>query len=484
MRWVAVAGAGLISFAGFAGAASAADLPAVAYTKAPVIVDPVYNWTGFYLGIAGGFDWARSQYYRNDPVAGVFNGLRETAGIKANGALAGGTFGYNYQFSNHVVIGFENDISWTNNKGAANLVTPFTPSTATDGISQNWLYTARGRLGFAWDRWMVFGTGGVAFTNEGMQLCDPAMGCGSQSQIVTGWTAGGGVEYALAGNWSAKLEYLHNDFGSQYLGRTVVPGFAFFARDATLTNDIVRAGLNYKLGWGGSGMAAYASASAVVDPNYHWTGFYLGVEGGADWGRSRHYYDDTASPALIGLAQTSGIKANGELAGGTFGYNYQLANNLVVGFEDDLSWTSNKGTAGYIAPFGPLTNTAETSQDWLYTARGRLGYAWNRWILFGTGGVAFTDERVQLCSLAFGCGSQSHVVAGWTAGGGVEYALANNWSAKLEYLHNDFGSQYFSQTPDAGGGFFHARSVTLTDDIVRAGVNYKFGWGGSTVVGQ
>jgi outer membrane immunogenic protein len=332
---------------------------------------------------------------------------------------------------------------------------------------------------------MVFGTGGVAFTNEGMQLCDPtAPACGSQSRIVAGWTAGGGVEYALAGNWSAKLEYLHNDFGSQYLGRTVAGRGAYFARNATLTNDIVRAGLNYKFGWGGSAMAAYASASAVVDPSYRWTGFYLGIEGGGDWARSQHYYNDTAAPALIGLAQTGGIKANGGLAGGTFGYNYQLGNNIVIGFEDDISWTNSKGTAGYIAPFGPLTNTAETSQSWLYTTRGRLGYAWNRWMVFGTGGAAFTDEGVQLCNVAFGCGSQSHVVAGWTAGGGVEYAFADSWSAKLEYLHNDFGSQYFSRTLDSGGGAFHARDVTLTNDIVRAGVNYKFDWGSSTVARQ
>lgn len=227
--------------------------------------------------------------------------------------------------------------------------------------------------------------------------------------------------------------------------------------------------------------ATYTKAPSSVDPAYNWSGFYVGIEGGGAWGRSQHYYNDPAGPALIGLAVTSGIDANGGLVGGTFGYNFQSSNNIIIGFETDMSWINNKGTAGYIAPFAPLTNTAEASQSWLYTVRGRLGFAWNRWMIFGTGGVAFTDEGMQICSVTFGCGSQSKIVAGWTAGGGVEYAFAGNWSAKLEYLHNDFGSQYFARTVDSGGGFFHAHDVTLTNDIVRAGVNYKFGWDGAVV---
>ena len=74
----------------------------------------------------------------------------------------------------------------------------------------------------------------------------------------------------------------------------------------------------------------------------------------------------------------------------------------------------------------------------------------------------------------------AYLVTGWTAGGGVEYAFAGNWSAKLEYLHVDFGSQHFSRIP-VGAGSFDARDVTLTNDIVRAGVNYKFGWDGPVV---
>jgi outer membrane immunogenic protein len=226
---------------------------------------------------------------------------------------------------------------------------------------------------------------------------------------------------------------------------------------------------------------AYTKAPLAANAAYNWSGFYLGIEGGGIWGKSQNYWNDPSTPIWHGLPETSGIKPNGALIGGTVGYNYQFSNNAVIGIENDISWTNAKGSAPYVLPFTPLTNIAETSQSWLDTLRGRLGFAWDRWMVFGTGGVAFTDEQLRLCNVAFGCGGQSKAETGWTAGAGVEYAFAGNWSAKLEYLHIDFGSQYFSRTSDTGGGTFHARDVSLKDDIVRAGLNYKFGWGGPVI---
>jgi outer membrane immunogenic protein len=259
MRRLAIAGAGVLSIAGFAGAASAADLPARTYTKAPMRAYPIYDWSGFYIGIEGGGGWGKSQHYRNDPTTPAVNGLPETGGISLNGGLVGGTYGYNYQFNNNIVVGIENDISWTSNKGSASFVAPFAPLTNTAQTSQSWLDTLRGRLGFAWNRWMFFGSGGAAFADEGVQICNAARGCESLSQKVTGWTAGAGVEYAFAPNWSAKLEYLHVDFGSQQFSRTAAP-VVFFARDVTLTENIARVGVNYKFGWDG---ARYPSNAAI-----------------------------------------------------------------------------------------------------------------------------------------------------------------------------------------------------------------------------
>ena len=111
-------------------------------------------------------------------------------------------------------------------------------------------------------------------------------------------------------------------------------------------------------------------------------------------------------------------------------------------------------------------------------------YAWDRVFLYGTGGAAFTDEQLVLCDpIAAGCVSPSKTVTGWVAGVGAEYAFWDNWSVKLEYLQAD---QYYPRatTPAPflnGSTFFAARNVTLTDDIVRVGANYKFGWGAPVV---
>jgi outer membrane immunogenic protein len=175
------------------------------------------------------------------------------------------------------------------------------------------------------------------------------------------------------------------------------------------------------------------------------------------------------------MVQTSMFELSGGLVGGTVGCNYQV-NSWVVGLEDDFSWTNKKGTSPLIAPFN-TSETAQTSESWLSTTRGRLGFAWNRWLVYGTGGAAIAKEGFQLCDPVTGCAGQSKVTAGWTAGAGVEYAFMGAWSGKVEYLHVDLGTVGYGVTTFPGG-LFAARNVRLTDDIFRVGVNYKFGWAG------
>jgi outer membrane immunogenic protein len=251
----AIAASALVGVCG----ASAADLPARTYTKAPVVVPPaVYNWTGCYVGIEGGGVWGRSQHYAADPtdaVNGVL-GFPQTAGIKPASGIVGGTLGCNYQISNFV-IGIEGDGSWTNNSASTNLIAPFraTDSAATN---QGWIATYRGRAGYAWDRLLIYATGGGASTNIGVNLCDPTFGCVGSSKTVTGWAAGAGIEYAFWQNLSVKFEYLRLDFGQTYFGRLVPStGFTFLARYVSLTDDIFRVGLNYKFDWATPVVAKY-----------------------------------------------------------------------------------------------------------------------------------------------------------------------------------------------------------------------------------
>ncbi len=192
--------------------------------KAPVYVAPYYNWTGAYVGINGGGGWGQSTW---DNVFG-------TADAKLSGGLVGGTLGYNYQM-NHAVFGIEGDIDWSNIRGS----TSNGICAGTNCETRNsWLSTVRGRLGYAADRFMPYVTGGAAF---GDIKATPA-GFGTQTTTKVGWTAGAGVEAALAGPWTAKVEYLYVDLGKASCD-VVVCGVP---TNVDFRSHVVRVGVNYR----------------------------------------------------------------------------------------------------------------------------------------------------------------------------------------------------------------------------------------------
>jgi outer membrane immunogenic protein len=213
----------LASLAALMGTAAAADLPPrpapQPYYKAPVAMQ-VYNWTGFYIGINGGGGFGRSTWDRT----GSFN---------TSGGLVGGTVGYNYQFGQGVV-GLEGDIDWANINGNTNTACPFGCKT-----SDHWLSTVRGRLGYAADRFMPFITGGAAFGD--VRASTP--GFAGANQTNAGWTVGAGLEFAIAGNWTAKAEYLYVSLGKFNCGLSCGP---FVTDNVSFTTNIVRAGVNYR----------------------------------------------------------------------------------------------------------------------------------------------------------------------------------------------------------------------------------------------
>lgn len=184
---------------------------------------------------------------------------------------------------------------------------------------------------------------------------------------------------------------------------------------------------------------------------YNWTGFYLGVNGGGGWGHS--WWRDTST----------GVDLSGGLLGGTAGYNWQMG-HAVVGLEGDIDWAHLSGTNTSTQ----CPNGCSTSDSWLSTVRGRVGYAFNTVMPYVTGGLAVGDIR----AATPGFPGATSANAGWTVGGGIEVALPGNWSAKAEYLHVDLGS--FDCGANCGLPSDH---VSMHNDIVRAGVNYHFGWG-------
>jgi outer membrane immunogenic protein len=164
----------------------------------------------------------------------------------------------------------------------------------------------------------------------------------------------------------------------------------------------------------------------VPPPLFTWTGIYIGGDVGYTWGTDKH-------TSVIGA---SSVSPNGIIGGAHIGYNYQV-NQFVFGIEGDVDGTNfnNSVTAGPLAAYVSTRIPIEGS------ARGRIGYAWDRALFFATGGAAFADIQHQYAigGVFDPAGTYSKTRVGWTVGGGVEYALSNNWSVRAEYRYADFG---------------------------------------------
>jgi outer membrane immunogenic protein len=203
-------------------------------------------------------------------------------------------------------------------------------------------------------------------------------------------------------------------------------------------------------------ISARQPATAAYTPQaVNWTGFYIGGHVGGAWG------DVNWTDPVSGLSNN--LANAGILGGAQLGFNYQF-DSIVFGFEGDFSATnlSSSGTDadGFVH---------STSTYWTSTVAGRLGYAIDRALFFAKVGAAFADERDNVTSPLGASSGTSTTQVGWTAGGGVEYAIDRNWSAKIEYDYLGFGSQ---SVPAAAAGA--SGSVSLNIQRVVAGIDYRF----------
>lgn len=218
----------------------------------------------------------------------------------------------------------------------------------------------------------------------------------------------------------------------------------------------------------------------VPPPECNWTGFYIGVNVGGEWGHSEDKDFEYNFGTINGFdgAKPWGYDQSGVIAGGTLGYNYQW-NWLVLGLEADLGYMDVDGSG--TEPGSPGFDTrGHTESDFYTTIRGRLGFAWGHWLFYGTGGgigLNFTKEVDDNCSV-LPCGgntmhgSQEDFQWGYAAGGGIEYMFNCHWTAKVEYLRFEIDREDFHSTDPAGN---HYKWDSDTEgNIVRAGLNYKF----------
>ena len=231
--------------------AMAADMPVK--TPAPLMA-AVYSWTGFYVGGHLGFGWGRSSINDIDNLClGVSNCPNPPDRYHFDGIIGGGQAGYNWQTGN-LVFGAEADFSFSGMKETTGLIR----TTLTLATKIDWFGTARLRLGYAADRALFYVTGGLAYANVENSFLD--VGCGTPCVLVAsdvkfGWTAGGGLEYAFAPNWSVRAEYLYVDLEkSKGISDRCSPGCRFEWENRF---HIARAALNYRFGSAGPVIARY-----------------------------------------------------------------------------------------------------------------------------------------------------------------------------------------------------------------------------------
>ena len=243
---------------------------------------------------------------------------------------------------------------------------------------------------------------------------------------------------------------------------------------------------------------------APPPPVFTWTGFYLGVNGGYDFDHRSRYLTGTSNGAVaLGSAVPTPFRQedDGFTAGGQIGYNYQIgglgglgggsfglgAASIVVGVEADIAYTDLDKTASFTGPnanpaLGPAPTTFRSQMDFLGTVRGRVGVAFNQFLVYGTGGFAYgdvTNSATFTTPRLTSAGRADDIQPGYAVGGGIEYALptgsflnffkASAVTVKGEFLYYDLGGREFTY----GDGLTFSR-VKTDGELARVGINYKF----------
>jgi len=234
-----------------------------------------------------------------------------------------------------------------------------------------------------------------------------------------------------------------------------------------------------------------AYGGPIIVPAYQWSGFYLGANAGGHFGNDKLTTTVTpvfafppADAVAIDSASPTTLEPAGFIGGLQSGYNWQF-NQILVGVEVDANWMGGTARRTLLniptsVPNESMSNS--TNAIFLFTARPRLGWVWDRALIYVTGGYAmgnvkFADSLTAgtvVGPLTFGSVTTAHM-SGWTAGLGFEYGLSEAWTVKAEYLYVDLGT--FANTAGFPAGDLFTYNHKYTDNVARVGLNYKFGWG-------
>jgi opacity protein-like surface antigen len=452
-----------------------------------------YDWTGFYLGAHVGTAWSTTSGSTVNTATGTASPSIYGNPPDWHGGLQ---VGYDYMMPTRVVLGIAADMS----SGGVKTAT-LTDASGTSAVNTTVFdsETVRGRLGYAFDNVLLYGTGGWAWSNDqfirtqltGTLNLAAAGTDEADNEYLGGWTSGAGLAVAFAQNWNAFAEYRYTDYGSS----TITLPFSQLSTTSATKVSEVDVGVNYKFNLNAaesqpptvykSAPSAYVSKPSLVvkapsvSPSFTWTGFYVGGDGGYGW----HVANGTLTTAAGSSLAAYDHNVNGPFAGVFAGGNYQLG-RFVVGIEGDwqksnltgnnqelggdtavANWPAVTGTF----PGGPFALATTIKDD--ESVRGRLGFTFDRFLVFGTGGFAWGDPSnayALVGSAAFVANGGNS--SGWMSGAGLDYALTDNVFGRIEYRYTDLKiSGFVNVAADAADA---ANRVPISD--VRVGFAYKF----------
>lgn len=224
-----------------------------------------------------------------------------------------------------------------------------------------------------------------------------------------------------------------------------------------------------------------AAAQPPAPPIMSWAGPYVGLNLGVAWNRATFSDLGGTGGAFFAFPPGTGDpfwspSGAGFTFGGQAGYNWQ-SGNIVYGVESDLNWADAKTSGAFGAP-GVFPINSITKMDWMGTVRGRLGVAYSQFLFYGTGGIAFAHFEDNWGTPAAGGGPQftsNSTRTGWTAGGGVEYMLARNWTVRAEALYAGFGSKTITvESPPIGFLGNYSSTFRHSVAIARGALNWKW----------
>jgi outer membrane immunogenic protein len=208
-----------------------------------------------------------------------------------------------------------------------------------------------------------------------------------------------------------------------------------------------------------------------VIPPFTWTSCYAGVHAGGGWGK-KDLTDTTGTFSSNTQFSTASVDVSGYLLGGQIGCDYQFASTWVVGIEGAASGGNISKTTTFAVPSISDTASFKSTTDFLASITGRLGFAWDRWMLYGKGGVALVGDRYHaddVPGIYSYDGTDNRL--GWTAGAGVEWAFTPDWSVKLEYDYYGFGTKSVLMV-DSVAGVNAPVNISQTIQLVTLGVNF------------